>query len=188
MFEKLGQSDIGKKKKAFRLLSILALALTIAARAALYRGELFRFCGILGFSRADGVLLWGFETALLLVMGVFSALMLSRLLFSEVEWHRFFAALCFGFGLLFLLTITPLSVPDEITHFHAVCELSGKLLSRGIPETYNVLDGFANHQNVSTGYLRVLHEFAGSTAAGEVSAPGVLSGMWTLTYFAEYIP
>ena len=181
-------SDSGKKKKVFLFLALLTFALTAAVRCAFFASELYRFCDILGFSRADAVLLWGFEMALMLSMCAFSALMVYRLLFKKIAWHRFFAALTLGFGLIFLLTITPLSVPDEITHFHAICELSGKLLSRGVSSDYNDLSGFANHQNVCTGYLRVLHDFGGRAAEGELRELGVLSGMWTLTYFVEYIP
>ena len=76
-------------------------------------------------------------------------------------YERFFALTALALGLIYLFVITPLSVPDESTHYLAISELTNGLF--GMPDTAYALDpsGFSNQSNVCTGYLRVIRDLFG---------------------------
>lgn len=185
----LSQSGSRCKKRSFYIASALVLLLTVALRLVFSENECGKHIYILGFSAYDSKFLWYFKTAVILLEFFFVDSAIYTLLFRSFRWHVFFAALVFSFGILFMFTITPMSVPDEITHFNTVNSLSGNLTGRKALSSYADMSGFSNHSNVSTGYLRILHDLGGSeeiTSAASVTDP--IGGMWTLTYFMEYVP
>ena len=160
----------------------------IAFRLLSFRRDNTRYCDVLGFSQADSVTLWSFESIIVLIMSAAVLYTVYRLLFMKNDMVRLFTALVFVFGFFFLLTISPLSVAEEVTHFEAIYELSCRLLGRSVDPAFVSFEGFSNHLNVCTGYLRVLHDFGGSYAFSGSVERDIVSSMWTLTYFAEYIP
>ena len=178
------------KKRLFWSVAALAFVFIVSARLLFAGTEMNAHLYILGFSPSDASLLWTFKSAVILMEFAVAVLALYTVLFRSFEWHRLFTVLTLSFGLLFLFTVTPLSVPDEVTHYQAIYGLSCKWLGRDAVSSYLDFSGFANHSNVSTGYLRILHELGGRAADGTASAGAgnMLSDMWTLTYFVEYVP
>lgn len=104
-----------------------------------------------------------------------------------------FALLALLFGLAYLLLITPLSVPDEDHHYRMSCVLSNFLLFRWqepwlVPEGYLDYTGWIAHQNVSSGYLRVLSDLFAPLAAGEmVQAESTLGWGFYLPYLPQTV-
>ena len=184
-----GKTNVESRKRRYLVSSAAVLLLTGLFRFLVRSSDLTRYCGILGFSQSDAILLWRFESILVLVMSFSVLALIYALCFCRVSLSRFFASAVFVFGLIFLLTISPLSVADEVTHFKAVYELSCKLLHRTVDPSFAAFDGFSNHHNVCSGYLRVLHDFGGSFEfiSGGVES-NILPAMWTLTYSLEYVP
>lgn len=104
--------------------------------------------------------------------------------------QRIFAGLAFGIGLFYLVTITPLSVPDEPHHYQSSYQLSNYLLFQwDVSEYGDAHDfdytNFVGHQNVSSGYLRIMKELGGKAFEGE-SIP--IPHPRALSYFVEYLP
>jgi uncharacterized membrane protein len=176
------------KRRCYLVLSLLVILGVIAFRLLSFSRDNTRYCDVLGFSQADSVTLWSFESIIALIMSAAVLYTVYRLLFKKNDMVRLFTALVFVFGFFFLLTISPLSVADEVTHFEAIYELSCKLLGRSVDPAFVSFEGFSNHLNVCTGYLRVLRDFGGSYAFSGSVERNIVSSMWTLTYFAEYIP
>ncbi len=88
-----------------------------------------------------------------------------------------FAVLALAMGMAFLVSITPLSVPDEQTHYEAAYRVSNLLLLR--PETY---DGgnpayfdysrFSGQYNVGSAYDRICEEIGRPLPAPEQEGKG----------------
>ena len=129
----------------------------------------------------------GVGAAVIVVFGTF-ALLIGR----ELRPERLFPALAGVFGLFFLFTITLISVPDEVTHFEAIVELTNRLFGSPCDASIADFTGFTNHNNVCTGYLRIINELGGhlpaADSSGAVYEVDTLSTMWTLTYALEYLP
>lgn len=129
----------------------------------------------------------GVGAAVIVVFGTF-ALLIGR----ELRPERLFPALAGVFGLFFLFTITLISVPDEVTHFEAIVELTNRLFGSPCDASIADFTGFTNHNNVCTGYLRIINELGGhlpaADSSGAVYEVDTLSTMWTLTYSLEYLP
>lgn len=178
----------GSKKRFYLIFSAAVLLFTLLYRFLVRSSDYTKYCGVLGFAPSDAGLLWRFESILVLGMSFCLLALIYALCFCRVSYSRFFAAAVFIFGLIFLLTISPLSVADEVTHFKAIYELSCKLLRRSVDPSFAAFDGFSNHLNVCTGYLRVLHDFGGGFLFHGSVERDTLSSMWTLTYALEYVP
>lgn len=183
-----GKMNTEDKKRFFIILSVTVLLSAAVFRFLSRPSDIFQYCDILGFSRSDALLLWRFESVIVLFMSVSVFSVIYALCFLNVRLSRLFAALVFIFGLIFLFTISPISVPDEITHFDAVYDLSCIFLRRPVDTSFMTLDGFSNHLNVCSGYLRVLHELGGSFDFNGSARQNILTDMWTLTYSVEYVP
>lgn len=188
MLEKLKTTDT--KKKTLLLCAAWALfaALYIAARLILRQGKLMLFRFNLGFSIEDAGILYSFQTIIVLAVSAVVLIAAVYLLRRELRCEVFFPALALVFGLFYMFTITPLSVPDEVTHFQAIIELTNKLFSKPFDASVGDFTAFSNHNNVCTGYLRIINELfgkAGDTAPLNMS---IMGGMWTLTYSLEYVP
>lgn len=108
----------------------------------------------------------------------------------ERSLQKIFAGLALGIGLFYLVTITPLSVPDEPHHYHSSYQLSNYLLFHWDTLEYGDAQDFdyaqlMGHQNTSSGYLRIINELGGEASEGEsvlIPKPRALS------YFIEYLP
>ena len=144
----------------------------------------------MGFGMEDCLRLVDFRSFMLLILTALTFLALYRLVFSAFKPERLFTLTAFGFGLLYLVALTPLAIPDEVTHFQAIYDLACRLpLCNGI-EAAGDFNNFSNHDSVCNGYLRILREFGRAAAPVDAAAAGgtALSHMWTLVYVAEYIP
>lgn len=183
---------IGRKK--YRLLftglfAAIAAAIVLANRILrMSQAQGMRYT--MGFGMEDCLRLVDFRTGMLLILTALCVFALYRLLFSAFRPERFFTLTAFGFGLLYLVGLTPLAIPDEVTHFQAIYDLACRLpLCNGI-EAAGDFSGFGNHDSVCTGYLRILRDFGRAAAPVDAAVAGgsALSQMWTLVYVAEYIP
>lgn len=108
----------------------------------------------------------------------------------KVSIEKVFAILALLIGCLYCILITPLSVPDELHHYHSSYWLSNMLLFQWDNSEYgNSADfdysEYVDHHNVSSGYLRSLEEIGDAPKEGEdilIPQPRGLS------YFVEYLP
>lgn len=111
---------------------------------------------------------------------------------ARLTYSGFFFRLVLALGLLYLFVITPLSAPDEKTHYHASYEITNRLLSVSVPEyadaAYFDFSGFSSHNQVSSAYLRIMRDFFASEAPMYPKQIGILSTIWTLQYPIEYLP
>lgn len=188
MLDRLNSAD--KNKKTVILCAAFALfaALYIAARLVLRQGKLMLFRFNLGFSIESAGQLYDFQTFIVIAV---SATVLAAALYilrRELRCEVFFPVLALVFGLFYMFTITPLSVPDEATHFQAIIELTNKLFTKPFDVSVDDFTGFSNHNNVCTGYLRVINELFGKASDTAPFTTSVMSSMWTLTYAVEYVP
>lgn len=94
------------------------------------------------------------------------------------------------FGSLYLLLITPISGPDEPHHYQSAYKLSNyMLLQWGAAEYGDSADfdyeGYAGHQNVASGYRRIVEDFWKPAVQGEQI---VIPLPRSLSYPVEYFP
>lgn len=99
-----------------------------------------------------------------------------------------FAAVAFSVGLLYLVTITPLAVPDEAAHCRNAYWVSDRILLQseaGDRVDVRALDqmGFKLHYNTAAGYQRVLWEIGGREQDGAPVPMAEKPG-----YFVQYLP
>ena len=112
------------------------------------------------------------------------------LLFRTAKPERRFAALALLLGTAYLFVVTPLAVPDEYHHYRMSLTFSNYLLfHRGDPLSVPaaLLDqaGFAQHKNVSAGYVRVLEELLAPLAAGKSASTELPAGGYPLFYLPQ---
>lgn len=85
------------------------------------------------------------------------------LILLEPRLEIFFTCAIFVFGLVFLIIITPLSVPDEQTHYESSLQLTNYVLSDDyhtiIDKAYLNYSHYYGHYNISTAYTRLLEQF-----------------------------
>lgn len=178
----------GRKFLLLLAAQALILALLLIFRTLTRQGGAMLFRFNMGLSIEDAVMLFNYETAVLAAVSlvVFAAvcvLVCGRT--PRYEW--LFSFLALAFGLIYMFTVTPLSVPDESTHFLAISELTNRLFGmRNTAVSFNG-SGFANQDNVCSGYLALMHGLFGREEPQYVSS-SIMSYMWTLTYSLEYAP
>lgn len=164
----------------------------VLIRSIQRQGELLLFRYNLGFSIEEAGILYDFQTVMLLLVSLFVFTAVFSLILPPLNrrpsYERFFALTALALGLIYLFVITPLSVPDESTHYLAISELTNGLF--GMPDTAYALDpsGFSNQNNVCTGYLRVIRDLFGRGSDPNVIPSSLMSYMWTLVYPLEYAP
>ncbi len=185
---KIAALDVKKKRLLTLAAGAAVIAALFAARTAARSGKLLLFLYNLGFSQEAAGPLYDYETAVILLLSAVVFGTLALLIGREVRPERLFPALAGVFGLFFLFTITPISVPDELTHFEAVVELTNRLFGSPCDASIADFTGFTNHNNVCTGYLRIINELGGRLTETEPLYMDTLSTMWTLTYSLEYLP
>lgn len=102
--------------------------------------------------------------------------------------EKVFTMLALSLGFVYLITITPLSVPDEPHHYQSAYWLSNVLLFHwdeyGDSTDFDY-SAFVGHHNVSSGYLYVMENVGGSPAKGEVVQ---IPEPRAMSYFVEYLP
>lgn len=131
-----------------------------------------------------------FKTLVLFLLAACFAGTLLIVFIYKLCVEKIFAVLAGGLGFLYLITITPLSVPDEPYHYQSAYWCSNMLLFQWDRAEYgNSADfdyyGFVGHHNASSGYARILEDIRGPFEEGEeilIPAPRGLG------YFVEYLP
>lgn len=188
MLKRLKELDV--KRKTLFLIAAFAIFFIFytVARFALRGGKLMLFRFNLGFSIEEAGILYNFQTVLVIAVSAVVFATAIYLVRHELRYEVIFPALSLILGLFYLFTITPLSVPDEITHFQAIIELTSKLFREPFDASVADFSSFSNHNNVCTGYLRVIQELFGKAGNTGTLFTSVMGGMWTLTYSLEYIP
>lgn len=191
---RLHTEPLNSKKSKRILLSAAAavILMLVLIRSIQRQGELLLFRYNLGFSIEEAGILYDFQTVMLLLVSLFVFTAVFFLILPppnrQSGYERFFALTALALGLIYLFVITPLSVPDESTHYLAISELTNGLF--GMPDTAYALDpsGFSNQNNVCTGYLRVIRDLFGRGSSPNVIRSSLMSYMWTLVYPLEYAP
>ena len=90
-------------------------------------------------------------------------IMMIVLLLLEPKYEVFFAGLALALGVVFMFIITPMSVPDEKTHYERSLQLSNRIIFRKgntVETTYLDYAGFYGHHNNSGSYEKLLNEFS----------------------------
>ncbi len=81
-------------------------------------------------------------------------------LLIKPRYEVLFTWIAISFGLTFLLIITPMSVPDETTHYEYSFQLSNYMMGQKdhmyFDETYQDYGAMAGHQNVAASYERFI--------------------------------
>lgn len=145
MYKKLNGLDV-KRKSLLLIVSFSAFAaLYIAVRNVLRDGKLMLFRFNLGFSIEQAEILYNYQTALVIAVSavVFAAAI--YLVRCELRCEIIFPVLSLLFGIFYMFTITPLSVPDEVAHFQAIIELTSKLFREPFDASVGI---FQNSFNV----------------------------------------
>lgn len=94
------------------------------------------------------------------------SIMIFILLLLEAKPQHFFAVLILMMGIIYMFLITPMSVPDEKTHYERSLQLSNRILFREgneVEKTYLDYAGFYGHRNYSGSYVKILDEFNSAT-------------------------
>ncbi len=94
------------------------------------------------------------------------SLIILILLLIEPKYEWLFATMCLVIGVIFMFIITPMSVPDEGTHYERSLELSNRLLFKNsyeVEKTYVDYERFYGHHNSSAAYGRILEDFNSPT-------------------------
>lgn len=191
---RLHTEPLNSKKSKRILLSAAAavILMLVLIRSIQRQGELLLIRYNLGFSIEEAGILYDFQTVMLLLVSLFVFTAVFFLILPppnrQSGYERFFSLTALALGLIYLFVITPLSVPDESTHYLAISELTNGLF--GMPDTAYALDpsGFSNQNNVCTGYLRVIRDLFGRGSDPNVIQSSLMSYMWTLVYPLEYAP
>ncbi|EDS10977.1 DUF2142 domain-containing protein [Anaerotruncus colihominis] len=131
-----------------------------------------------------------FKTVVRFLLVIFFIIILYVLTVVRPKIEKAFLLIMLPLGLFYLVTITPLSVPDEPHHYQSAYQLSNFLLFRGSYNAYgNAADfdytNFVGHGNVGSGYLRVLEDITQPAVDGELIEIPLPR---KLAYFIEYIP
>lgn len=98
--------------------------------------------------------------SLMLISMVLSIIMVFG---KQLPPEKAFAFIAVSLGLIYCFVMTPMSIPDEQTHYQSALKLSNYLCFQWdnpnqAPMEYLDYHDLAGHANVSSGYLRVLNE------------------------------
>lgn len=188
MLEKLKNSD--KKIKTSLIVGAFAIfaALYSTMRIILRNNKLMLFRFNLGFSIEQAGILYDYQTLMVIAVSAVVAAAAIYLVRCKLRYEVIFPTLALIFGLFYMFTITPLSVPDEATHFEAIIELTSKFFTEPFDASVADFYAFSNHNNVCTGYLRIIQELFGKADTTHPLSMSIMGGMWTLTYSLEYFP
>lgn len=131
-----------------------------------------------------------FKDTILFLFFIFTVSILYVLIVLKPCIEKIFIAVALPLGLFYLITITPLSPPDESHHYQSAYQLSNVLLFQWDKMDYGNSADFdysqlGGHKNVKSGYLRILNDIDSPAIDGEqIEIPKPR----TLTYFVEYLP
>ncbi len=131
-----------------------------------------------------GWIIHGITIAVLL----FTAILCLKMNFSA---GRAFLCVAIPLGCLYMVLMTPFSIPDEHFHYQTSYELSNRLMFRsgeqaelGDSEHFNYTS-FPQHQNRAEGYERVLKEILKKPETGTLTA---IPAHRSLVYFVMQLP
>lgn len=125
----------------------------------------------------------------LLCLLVAAAIMLAIIKY-KVSIEKTVAVLAFVIGIFYLVTITPLSPPDEPHHYQSAYELSNFLLmkwdeaEKGFASDFDYTN-LAGHHNTANAYVRVMEDVGKQHIEGEIID---IPKPRALDYFIEYLP
>lgn len=95
---------------------------------------------------------------------LFISLLIVILILIQPKYEILFSTLALLVGLIFMIIITPLSVPDEQVHYEAALQMSNYVLSDDyhtkINADYVNYSHYYGHHNVSLGYVRLIEQFS----------------------------
>lgn len=85
-------------------------------------------------------------------------------LFVEPRKEVLFMLIALLFGITFMFIMTPMSPPDETTHYYYSLQVSNMMMGdfknhQLIDLKYGDFDSFGGHRNVSAAYIRLMREF-----------------------------
>lgn len=101
-----------------------------------------------------------------------TAVLLFVFIFLSIPVEKVFAIIAVTIGLVYLLVITPLSPPDELTRYYSSYRLSNYLLfqwenaEKGNAVHFDY-SGLTEHQNVASGYRRIVGDIGKKAKDGE---------------------
>lgn len=105
--------------------------------------------------------------------------------------EKCFLVMCISLGMLFAIVITPLSPPDEGSHYKVSYLLANRILND--PEHLQEANGndfnydlFVPHENNKGAYIWLIYDF--DKPYSNDSTITLSDDMWTFKYFAEYLP
>ena len=127
-----------------------------------------------------------------LTIELLAALVITAAVFllNECSVERLYPVCALLLGLIYLTALTPLSVPDEATHYQSAYELSNVLLLRadkrgtGDSADFDYTD-FTLHHNTSAGYSRIAGSINAPAEQGEETA---IPRPRERYYFLMYLP
>lgn len=127
-----------------------------------------------------------------LCVALLAVLVITATAFLSTEWdaEKLYPICALSLGLLYLVALTPLSVPDEMHHYQSAYELSNVFLlqadKRGMGDSADFdYTNFTPHHNTSAGYSRVTRDVNEPAEQGqEIPIPTPREH----SYFAMYLP
>jgi len=127
-----------------------------------------------------------FSKIIKLFVSIFTLSIIMITLFKKVKIQKLFIITAIGYGLFYMLTITPFSPPDEPHHYNSTLKLSN-IFSFNFKNTVRSVDietsNTQGHQNIPQAYLRLKDPIFSSTGE-HVEQPK----KYTLSYPIQYIP
>lgn len=107
---------------------------------------------------------------------------------KKYQIHKIYLFIGLLIGIIYLMIITPLSVPDETHHYHSSLLLSNYFMfdfSGKVPSQYVNYTDFVLHHNVSSAYSRVINDlFLNNKYDTLINIPKPFN----LSYPIEYLP
>ena len=146
--------DIGNKTDTkFRLSSVLINDINLAAEKI-----------------SERIMLKTLQSVVIMLAGLFViAVFFVITIKPSIKKENFFLILAIGLGFLYMITITPLSAPDDQTHYLRALTVSSQLLSENnfeVDSAYTDCREYCGHLNVSSAYSRVINGLCSEKLTG----------------------
>jgi len=110
------------------------------------------------------------------------------LLYIGVKLEYIYIVAALGIGTAYMISVTPLSVPDEPHHYHSTYAISGFILMEQEPlkgeGRHFDYRGLSGHYNVPSSYLRLLNEgiYISKEESGKIDIPQPYNFSYPLSY------
>jgi len=152
-------------------------------------GESYEIKGIYVSEKESGQLFFRYSNYFILSCFFILVALIIFLIIKRVSIEYLYLAAGMGIGLFYLFLMTPLSIPDERTHYNSTHMLVNNLLFQENKNIYKLSNfDYSNlraHYNVSSAYIRFAKE--GIHRIND-SKYGIISGSYIKNYFVWYIP